>query len=150
MNADLKSAVRSHWEEETCGTRYGEAADRREWFREVSAARYGIEPYIAAFADFPSALGKDILEIGVGAGADFENWCAHARHTTGIAGPEGGRGVLVRRSWSAPTIASNSSEGFTGLIRRRVTAIALHFALSMGRSAPLWTGWRTAAPPCWH
>ena len=80
----LKSAVRSHWEEETCGTRYGNAAERRAWFREVSAARYGLEPYIPPFADFPSARGKDVLEIGVGAGADFENWCAHARHATGV------------------------------------------------------------------
>jgi ubiquinone/menaquinone biosynthesis C-methylase UbiE len=80
----LKEAVREHWEDETCGTRYGEADDRGAWFRELSAARYSLETYIAPFADFPSAAGKDVLEIGVGAGADFENWCRHARHATGV------------------------------------------------------------------
>ncbi len=80
----LKSAVREHWEDETCGTRYSDAQNRVEWFRELSAARYALEPYIPRFADFPSATGKDVLEIGVGAGADFENWCRYARGAVGV------------------------------------------------------------------
>jgi ubiquinone/menaquinone biosynthesis C-methylase UbiE len=80
----LKDSVRQHWEEETCGTRYGEAGDRLAWFRELSEVRYALEPYVAPFAGFPSAAGKDVLEIGVGAGADFENWCRYARHATGV------------------------------------------------------------------
>jgi ubiquinone/menaquinone biosynthesis C-methylase UbiE len=83
-DAALKSKVREHWEDETCGTRYGETEDRKGWFRELSAARYSLEPYILPFAGFDSAAGKEMLEIGVGAGADFENWCKHARHATGV------------------------------------------------------------------
>ena len=83
-DSGLKSAVREHWEQETCGIRYGEGEDRRDWFRRISAARYELEPYIQGFADFPSANAKDVLEIGVGAGSDFEQWCAHARHATGV------------------------------------------------------------------
>src|SRR6185295_202429 len=45
---------------------------------------YKLEPFIPAFADFPSAGNKAILEIGVGAGADFQNWCNHAHHATGV------------------------------------------------------------------
>jgi ubiquinone/menaquinone biosynthesis C-methylase UbiE len=81
---DLKSAVRQHWEDETCGTRYGDEPDRRAWFDSIAHARNQLEPYIPAFADFPSAAGLDVLEIGVGAGSDFSNWCAHARHATGV------------------------------------------------------------------
>lgn len=80
----LKSKVKEHWEEEACGTRYGGGGDRKRFFDEISEARYKLEPYIPPFADFPSATGKSVLEIGVGAGADFQNWCNHARHATGI------------------------------------------------------------------
>lgn len=83
-DADLKSAVRAHWERETCGTRYSEASDHRVWLDQLSAARYTLEPYIPEFADFPSARGLDVLEIGIGGGADFSNWCSHARHATGV------------------------------------------------------------------
>lgn len=82
--ATLKERVKEHWEREACGTRYGSETDRKRFFDEISAARYRLEPYIPAFADFPSARGKAILEIGVGAGADFQNWCTHAFHATGV------------------------------------------------------------------
>ena len=80
----LKERVRDHWQRETCGTRYGEAADRLTWFRDIARARQTLEPYIASFARFEEAAGKRILEIGVGAGSDFTEWCRHAEHATGI------------------------------------------------------------------
>ena len=81
---NLKAEVKRHWENETCGTRYGDESDRKRYFEEISSARYTLEPYIKSFANFPSAEGKTVLEIGVGAGADFQNWCAHAAHATGV------------------------------------------------------------------
>jgi ubiquinone/menaquinone biosynthesis C-methylase UbiE len=80
----LKSRVKAHWEDETCGTRYADAVDRQVYFQDISDTRYQLEPYILQFADFASAKGKQVLEIGVGAGADFLNWCQHAKHATGI------------------------------------------------------------------
>lgn len=80
----LKANVKAHWEEETCGTRYGDESDRKSFFDEISRSRYKLEPYLPAFADFQSASGKTVLEIGVGAGADFQNWCHYASHATGI------------------------------------------------------------------
>lgn len=82
--ASLKPLVKEHWEQETCGTRYGVAQDRRSYFAEIAAARYELEPYIHSFANFAGAQGKRVLEIGVGAGSDFQNWCEHALHATGI------------------------------------------------------------------
>lgn len=82
--ASLKPQVKEHWEQETCGTRYGDAQDRRSYFAEIAAARYHLEPYIPAFAGFDTAQGKRVLEIGVGAGSDFQKWCEHALHVTGV------------------------------------------------------------------
>jgi ubiquinone/menaquinone biosynthesis C-methylase UbiE len=78
-----KELVKDHWERETCGTRYGQG-DRQEYFREITRTRYELEPAIMSFANFPQATGKHVLEIGVGAGSDFENWCEHAAHATGV------------------------------------------------------------------
>jgi len=80
----LKSRVHDHWERETCGARYGEAADRLTWFREIAQARQTLEPYIDSFARFDEAAGERVLEIGVGAGSDFIEWCRHAEHATGV------------------------------------------------------------------
>jgi ubiquinone/menaquinone biosynthesis C-methylase UbiE len=80
----LKAAVQRHWEEEVCGVRYSANVERRAFFEELARERYRLEPYILPFADFPSAKNDEILEIGVGAGADFANWCRFAKHATGI------------------------------------------------------------------
>lgn len=80
----LKARVHDHWEHETCGTRYGEAADRLSWFRDIARTRQALEPYIGSFARFEEAAGKCILEIGVGAGSDFIEWCRCAEHATGV------------------------------------------------------------------
>jgi ubiquinone/menaquinone biosynthesis C-methylase UbiE len=85
----LKPQVKEHWEQETCGTRYGDAQDRRTYFSQITTARYELEPYLPAFAGFSEAGGKRVLEIGVGAGSDFQNWCAHALHVTGVDLTEG-------------------------------------------------------------
>jgi ubiquinone/menaquinone biosynthesis C-methylase UbiE len=84
IDTSTKDAVRAYWERESCGTRYATDPDRARYFDEVSAARYRLEPYIPGFANFPSAAGKRMLEIGVGAGSDFENWCKHAGHAIGV------------------------------------------------------------------
>lgn len=83
-SAQLKAQVKHYWEGETCGTRYGNGPDRRLYFERISASRYRLEPYITDFAGFPDARGKSVLEIGVGAGADFANWCTYASHSTGV------------------------------------------------------------------
>ena len=71
-DAASKERVKAHWENETCGVRYADAPeDRARYFAEIRDARYGLEPYIPPFADFSSGSDRRVLEIGVGAGADF-------------------------------------------------------------------------------
>ncbi len=74
---DLKSQVHDHWNRESCGEGYagtGEDFDLSAQERR----RYELEPYIFDFARFHEAPGKDVLEIGVGMGADHLMW-ARAR-----------------------------------------------------------------------
>ncbi|GAC1446596.1 MAG: hypothetical protein NVSMB56_06780 [Pyrinomonadaceae bacterium] len=96
-DAQLKAQVKQHWERETCGIRYGESQERRRYFDEISTSRYALEPYILPFADFPCAVGETVLEIGVGAGSDFENWCEHAAHATGVDLTERGIALTTER-----------------------------------------------------
>src|SRR5262249_19229294 len=84
LHSALKSQIRDHWEQETCGVRYGEASDRLSWFRDIDRARQEPEPLIGAFAQFREARGKRVLDIGVGSGSDFIRWCEYAEHATGV------------------------------------------------------------------
>lgn len=84
QKSDLKNAVKKHWEEETCGIRYGESADRAKWIEEIEEMRYKLEPHILKFANFESGRGKKVLEIGVGAGSDFANWIRAGAIATGV------------------------------------------------------------------
>jgi ubiquinone/menaquinone biosynthesis C-methylase UbiE len=118
---DMKSAVREHWERETCGTRYSEAAERLTFFEELQAARYRLEPVIPTFAQFDRAGGKDVLEIGVGSGGDFLNWSRHARHATGVDLTE--RGIELTRE--RLTLSGVPEERYT---LRRADAEKLPFA----------------------
>ncbi len=66
-----RDSVRDFWNTEPCGTRYlgGQGS-----YAAHARARYALEPHIWSFADFPSARGKRVLEIGVGMGADYLEW----------------------------------------------------------------------------
>lgn len=72
---DAKAEVKAFWEAEACGERYGDDQDR---------VRYELEPQILAFADFPSAAGKRVLEIGVGMGSDLLRWARAGADVTGV------------------------------------------------------------------
>jgi len=83
--ASLKDAVRSYWDAQSCGEVYAEGADEAAQLLSAAAARYALEPYIRDFAGFASGAGRDVLEIGVGMGADHVEWAkARPRSLTGI------------------------------------------------------------------
>ncbi|MEZ4415675.1 MAG: methyltransferase domain-containing protein [Gemmatimonadota bacterium] len=91
VSAPQKARVQQHWERETCGIRYAdELADRERFFAEIREARYGLEPYIPVFADFSSGKGRTLLEIGVGAGADFVQWVRAGARARGVDLTEAG------------------------------------------------------------
>lgn len=76
-----KTAVADFWNAEPCGTRYlGEQSE----FEAHARARYQLEPHIVDFAGFASARGLRVLEIGVGMGADYEQWLKAGAIATGV------------------------------------------------------------------
>src|SRR5882724_9045531 len=79
--AELKDEVRKFWNAEPCGSRYlGELSD----FEAHARARYELEPYIPEFAQFPASRGLNVLEIGVGMGADYLEWLKAGAHASGV------------------------------------------------------------------
>ena len=77
----LKEEVAAFWNAEPCGSRYLAGQDE---FDAHARARYGLEPHIPRFARFASARGLRVLEIGVGMGADYEQWLRHGALATGV------------------------------------------------------------------
>jgi SAM-dependent methyltransferase len=81
----LKSAVGEFWEQASCGEVYAEGGSERERFEAQARSRYAMEPFIFPFARFAEGAGKDVLEIGVGMGADHVEWAkAGPRSLTGV------------------------------------------------------------------
>jgi ubiquinone/menaquinone biosynthesis C-methylase UbiE len=78
---EQKDEVRQFWDAEPCGSRY---LEQRQDFEAHARARYALEPYIADFADFKSARGKRVLEIGVGMGADYLEWLKAGAQASGV------------------------------------------------------------------
>jgi 2-polyprenyl-3-methyl-5-hydroxy-6-metoxy-1,4-benzoquinol methylase len=71
---DLKTEVRGFWDAASCGEVYAQGVGAEQKFRRHAEARYRLEPYIRGFARFDEGSGRDVLEIGVGMGADHVEW----------------------------------------------------------------------------
>jgi len=82
---ELKASVQEFWDAASCGEVYASGSTDRDRYESHARARYSLEPYIADFAKFASARGRDVLEIGVGMGADHVEWARSGPRTlTGI------------------------------------------------------------------
>ena len=77
----LKDEVRQFWNSDPCGTRYLEGENE---FEAHARARNDLEPHIPEFAQFASAAGLRVLEIGVGMGADYLEWLKAGALATGV------------------------------------------------------------------
>jgi len=79
-----KQEVHDFWNEAACGEDlYLQSADRTGYEAQAEM-RYRLEPVIPAFADFASARGKKVLEIGVGLGADHQRFAEAGADLYGI------------------------------------------------------------------
>lgn len=69
------SEVLAFWNRAPCGAHHSAAPiGSREYFDEVAAKRYFVQPHIREFAQFERWKGKRVLEIGCGIGTDGEEF----------------------------------------------------------------------------
>ena len=77
--------VRNYWDQRPCNIRHSpKPVGTREYFDEVEARKYFVEPHIPRFAEFERWRGKKVLEIGCGIGTDTVNFARHGALVTAV------------------------------------------------------------------
>ncbi|MBV9122529.1 MAG: class I SAM-dependent methyltransferase [Planctomycetes bacterium] len=79
-----KQQVHDFWQQASCGeSLYLRGRDEEKFLHQMET-RYQLEPYILEFADFARYQGRAVLEIGVGLGADHQQFAEAGADLTGI------------------------------------------------------------------
>lgn len=84
-NQLIMEKVKSFWDTRPCNIRHSDKPFlSQEYFDEVEARKYFVEPHIPDFANFANWKGKKVLEIGCGIGTDAINFIRNGADYTGI------------------------------------------------------------------
>ncbi len=77
--------VESFWDQRPCNIRHSpKEVGSREYFDEVEARKYFVEPHIPGFAEFERWRDKRVLEIGCGIGTDTVNFARRGALVTAV------------------------------------------------------------------
>jgi ubiquinone/menaquinone biosynthesis C-methylase UbiE len=80
-----KKSVQHFWNTTPCGTgNINIEPETLEYFEAISERRNKLEPFIADYAQFNKWAGKNVLEVGCGAGSDLLRFVKAGVRTTGI------------------------------------------------------------------
>ena len=79
-----KQAVAAFWQDAACGEELYLGGLTADDYARQATERYRLEPFIESFARFEEGRGKDVLEIGVGLGADHQRWAEAGANLHGI------------------------------------------------------------------
>jgi 2-polyprenyl-3-methyl-5-hydroxy-6-metoxy-1,4-benzoquinol methylase len=77
--------VQRYWDARPCNIRHSpKPVGSREYFDEVEARKYFVEPHIPGFAEFERWRGKRVLEVGCGIGTDSINFARAGAQVTAV------------------------------------------------------------------
>ena len=92
--------VRDYWDRRPCNVRHSQLPiGTKEYFDEVEARKYLVEPHIPGFAQFERWRNKKVLEIGCGIGTDTINFARHGAKVIAVDLSEKSLEIARRRSF---------------------------------------------------
>ncbi|MCB1082163.1 MAG: class I SAM-dependent methyltransferase [Chlamydiia bacterium] len=78
-------AVKSFWNNRPCNLRHStQEIGSKKYFEEIEARKFFVEPHLLELADFQSAKGKKVLEIGCGLGVCSINFAKAGASVTAV------------------------------------------------------------------
>jgi SAM-dependent methyltransferase len=79
-----KSEVHTFWNKHSCGEELYLASEEKDGYQKQLEIRYELEPFIPTFAEFDRWRDADVLEVGVGLGADHQSFAEAGARLSGI------------------------------------------------------------------
>jgi 2-polyprenyl-3-methyl-5-hydroxy-6-metoxy-1,4-benzoquinol methylase len=112
--ADVEIAsVKDYWDRRPCNIRHSpRPVGTKEYFDEVEARKYFVEPHIPGFAEFERWRGKRVLEIGCGIGTDTINFARQGARVTAVDLSE--KSIEVARSRTSVYGLQDQVQFFSG------------------------------------